>query len=128
MKKPTFALSLIMIMYAALAAVATWRAINIQVFDLFSFGVVPVLFGLLLRTRWAGIAFKVYLAIQTLGLTALAGTAIIAYQISPQDVKVVFNNHEISVPLIAIIASLALAFQFWVAFSQSTKRYLSART
>ena len=126
MKKPTFALSLIMILYAVLAAIATWRAINIQVFDLFSFGVVPVLFGLMLRTSWASIAFKVYLAIQTLGLTALAGTAIIAYQISPQDVKVVFNNVEIPVPLIAITASLALAFQFWVAFSPSTKRYLSA--
>lgn len=124
MKKPTLALSLIMILYAVLAVVATWRAINIQVIDLFSFGVVPVLFGLLLRTSWAGIAFKVYLAIQTLGLTAFAGTTIIAYQISPEDVKVVFSNVEIPVPLIAAIASLTLAFQFWVAFSQSTKRYL----
>lgn len=125
MKKPTLALSLIMILYAVLATIATWRAINIQVIDLFSFGVIPVLFGLLLRTSWAGIVFKVYLAIQTLGLTAFAGTTIIAYQISPQDVKVVFNNVEIPVPLIAAIASLTLVFQFWVAFSTSTKTYLS---
>ncbi|ACA88604.1 hypothetical protein [Shewanella woodyi] len=124
MKKPTLALSIIMFLYAVLAAVATWRAINIQVIDLFSFGVIPVLIGLALRTSWAGIAFKVYLAIQTLGLTALAGTAIIAYQVSPEDVKVVFNNHEIPVPLIAITAGLLLAFQFWVAFSTSTKGYL----
>ncbi len=124
MKKPTLALGIIMFLYAVLAAVATWRAINIQVIDLFSFGVVPVLIGLALRTSWAGIAFKVYLAIQTLGLTALAGTAIIAYQVSPEDVKVVFNNYQIPVPLIAITAGLLLSFQFWVAFSASTKRYL----
>ena len=126
MKKPTLALSIIMILYAIIAVIATWRAINIQVIDLFSFGVLPVLIGLIYRASWAGIAFKVYLAIQTLGLTALAGTAIIAYQISPQDVKVVFNGYDIPVSLIAITASFTLAFQFWVAFSKSTKRYLSS--
>ncbi|NRD75616.1 hypothetical protein HQQ94_20810 [Shewanella sp. VB17] len=128
MKKPTLPLSIIMILYAIMTAVATWRAINIQAVDLFSLGVVPVLLGLMLRTSWASIAFKAYLAIQTLGLTALAGTAIIAYQISPQDVKIAFNNQEIPVPLVAIAATILLVFQYWVAFSKSTKVYLEHTT
>ena len=125
MKKPTVALSIIMILYAMIAAIATWRAINIQLIDLFSLGVVPVLFGLVLRTSWANIAFKAYLAIQTLGFAALACTAIIAYQISPEDVKIPLNNQEIPVPLVAITTSITLAFQYWVAFSKSTKIYLA---
>jgi len=128
MKKPTPALSIIMLLYAILAIVALWRAVSIQAIDLFSLGVLPVLLGLAMRTAWAGIAFKVYLFIQTLGLAALAGTAIIAYQITPDDVKVVLNNQEISVPLIAVSGVLLLAFQFWVAFSKTTKAYLVGDT
>ncbi|RTR40513.1 hypothetical protein EKG38_00900 [Shewanella canadensis] len=124
MKKPTPALSIIMLLYALLAIVALWRAVSIQAIDLFSLGVIPVLLGLAMRTSWAGIAFKVYLFIQTLGLAALAGTAIIAYQITPDEVKVVLNNQEIPVPLIAVSGLLLLAFQFWVAFSNTTKAYL----
>lgn len=128
MKKPTPALSIIMLLYAMLAIVALWRAVSIQAIDLFSLGVIPVLLGLAMRTSWAGIAFKVYLFIQTLGLAALAGTAIIAYQITPDEVKVVLNNQEIPVPLIAVSGLLLLAFQFWVAFSNTTKAYLVGDT
>jgi len=124
MRKPTPSLSIIMLLYAILAIVALWRAVSIQAIDLFSLGVIPVLLGLAMRTSWAGIAFKVYLFIQALGLAALAGTAIIAYQITPDEVKVVLNNQEIPVPLIAVSGLLLLAFQFWVAFSKTTKAYL----
>ena len=124
MKKPPLGLSILMFLYFALALVALFRAVNTQAVDLFSLGVIPVLIGLVLRTNWARIVFKVYLGIQTLGLSALGGTAIIAYQISPQDVKVILDGHDIPVPLIAIIASLLLSFQIYIALAKSTKTYL----
>ena len=124
MKKPPLGLSILMFLYFALALVALFRAVNTQAVDLFSLGVIPVLIGLVLRTNWASIVFKVYLGIQTLGLSALGGTAIIAYQISPQDVKVILDGHDIPVPLIAIIASLLLSFQIYIALAKSTKTYL----
>lgn len=124
MKKPPLGLSILMLLYFALAVVALFRAVNTQAVDLFSLGVIPVLIGLILRTNWASIVFNVYLAVQTLGLSALAGTAIIAYQISPQDVKVILDGHDIPVPLIAIIATLLLSFQIYLALAKSTKAYL----
>ena len=124
MKKPPLGLSILMFLYFALALVALFRAVNTQAVDLFSLGVIPVLIGLVLRTNWASIVFKVYLGIQTLGLSALGGTAIIAYQISPQDVKVILDGHDIPVPLIVIIAGLLLSFQIYLALAKSTKAYL----
>ncbi|MPY25925.1 hypothetical protein FM037_02090 [Shewanella psychropiezotolerans] len=126
MKKPPLGLSILMFLYFALALIALFRAVNTQAVDLFSLGVIPVLIGLLLRTNWASIVFKVYLGIQTLGLSALGGTAIIAYQISPQDVKVILDGHDIPVPLIAIVATLLLSFQIYLALAKSTKAYLQA--
>ncbi|SQH74946.1 conserved membrane protein of unknown function [Shewanella benthica] len=126
MKKPPLGLSILMLLYFALALVALFRAVNTQAVDLFSLGVIPVLIGLVLRTNWASIVFKVYLGIQTLGLSALGGTAIIAYQISPQDVKVILDGHDIPVPLIAIVAMLLLSFQIYLALAKSTKDYLQA--
>ncbi|WP_394147683.1 hypothetical protein [Shewanella atlantica] len=124
MKRPSPALFIIMFLYSILAIVAIYRAVSTQSVDLFSLGVIPVLVGLAMRTSWAGIAFKVYLFIQTLGLAALAGTAIIAYQVTPDDVKVVINNQEIPVPLIALLGVTLLGFQFGVAFSKKTNAYL----
>ncbi|AQS40377.1 hypothetical protein Sps_05308 [Shewanella psychrophila] len=127
MKKPPLGLSILMFLYFALAVVALFRAVNTQAVDLFSLGVIPVLAGLLLRTNWASIVFKIYLGIQTLGLSALGGTAIIAYQISPQDVKVIIDGHDIPVPLIAIVAILLLSFQIYLALAKSTKSYLQTQ-
>ncbi|WP_076412072.1 hypothetical protein [Shewanella sp. UCD-KL12] len=127
MKKPPIALLILMILYSVLACIALFRAVSIQSVDLFSLGVIPVLIGLALRANWASIIFKVYLAIQTLGLSALAGTAIIAYQISPEDVKVVIDGHDIPVPAIAALAVLLLSFQIYVALSNKTKHYLRSR-
>ncbi|EDQ00765.1 hypothetical protein [Shewanella benthica] len=126
MKKPPLGLSILMLLYFALALLALSRAVNTQAVGLFSLGVIPVLIGLILRTNWASIIFKVYLGIQTLGLSALGGTAIIAYQISPQDVKVILDGHDIPVPLIAIVAMLLLSFQIYLALAKSTKDYLQA--
>ncbi|GIU38743.1 hypothetical protein [Shewanella colwelliana] len=125
MKRPTLALSLLIALYLVIAVIALWRTIDTQAMDLFSLGVLPVLIGLYLRASWAGVVLKVYIAIQTLGFTALATTGIIAYQITPEDVKVVFNGQELPLPLIAILVVSLLAFQWWVAFTASTKRYLS---
>lgn len=127
MKMPPLALSILMGLYTLLAAIALYRAISIQAIDLFSLGVLPVLVGFALRAQWAGIIFKIYLAIQTLGLSALAGTAIIAYQISPEDVKVVIDGRDISIPLIAVTGVLLLSFQIYVAFAKSTKLYLQEK-
>ena len=127
MKKPPLGLSILMLLYFALAIVALFRAFNTQAVDLFSLGVIPVLIGLVLRTNWASIVFKVYLGIQTLGLSALGGTAIIAYQISPQDVKVIVDGHDIPVPFIAIVAVLLLSFQIYLALAKSTKSYLQTK-
>ncbi|WP_041419567.1 hypothetical protein [Shewanella violacea] len=126
MKKPPLGLSFLMLLYFILAIIALFRAINTQAVDLFSLGVIPVLIGLVLRTNWANIVFKVYLGIQTLGLSAFGGTAIIAYQISPQDVKVILDGHDIPVPLIAIVALVLLSFQIYLALAKSTKTYLQA--
>ncbi len=123
-KNPPLGLSLLMFLYFVLAIVALFRAINTQIVDLFSLGVIPVLIGLVLRTHWANIVFKVYLGIQILGLSTLGITAIIAYQISPEDVKVIIDGHDIPVPAIALVAIILLSFQIYLALAKSTKIYL----
>ncbi len=125
-KNPPFGLSLLMFLYSVLAIVALFRAVNTQAVDLFSLGVIPVLIGLILRTHWANIVFKIYLCIQTLGLSTFGITAIIAFQISPEDVKVIIYGHDIPVPAIALIAIILLLFQIYLALAKSTKIYLQA--
>ncbi len=126
MTRPPLPLLLLMLMYLLLAIVALWRAIDTQSMDLFSLGVIPVLIGMVLKAKWATVVLKVYIAIQALGFSALATTAILAYQISPEDVKVVVDGQSIPIPLIAAIAILLLAFQLFIAFSKSTKSYLTS--
>lgn len=112
------------ILYLVLAVVALWRTINTGALDLFTLGVLPVLIGMILRTSWSLWALRIYLFIQTLGLLAFATTALIALQITPEDVKLELAGRNIPLlPLAAVLLAL-LAFQYWVAFSAKTKHFL----
>ncbi|WP_144212626.1 hypothetical protein [Shewanella donghaensis] len=124
MNKPPLRLTLLIIFYVLLLILALWRSYSIQSIDLFTIGVIPVLFGLVKRTQWASIALKVYLAIQTLAALALSTTAVIAYQLTPEDVKVEYNGMTIPIPAIAICILMVLSFQYWVAFCKKTADYL----
>lgn len=87
-----------------------------------------MLAGIILRAPWSSLVVKIYLGLQTLGFSALGITAIIAYRITPQDVKVVFAGHNIPIqPLVICIISLLLV-QYWVGLSKVTHHYLSRKT
>lgn len=121
-------LILLIALYCLISIVALWRAIATQSFDLFTLGVLPVLVGILVRAPWSSLVLKIYLGMQTLGFSALGITAIIAYRITPQDVKVVFAGHNIPIqPLVICIISLLLV-QYWVGLSKVTHHYLSRKT
>lgn len=125
MKRPHLAMLLLICLYLVTSVIAVWRTLATQSLDLFTIGVIPVVIGLLLRAEWAGLLLKIYIAIQTIAFSALGMTAVIAYQITPEEVKVVFKGQQISIPLIVVVVSLLLLFQWWVALSKSTKAYLS---
>ncbi len=87
-----------------------------------------MLAGIIMRAPWSSLVLKIYLGMQTLGCSALGITAIIAYRITPEDVKVVFAGHNIPMqPLVISVISLLLV-QYWVAFSKVTYHYLSGKT
>lgn len=124
MKKPHPMLAVLMFIYFLLAFAALWRTATTQSYDLFTLGVFPVLYGLIMRRYWAAVVLKIYLVIQTVALLALATAAVIAYQITPEDVKVIFQGRDIPISAIVISALVAMSFQYWIAFSQKTKDYL----
>lgn len=120
-------LILLIALYTLFAIVALLRAVATASFDLFTLGVFPVLFGILTQAPWSSLVLKIYLGLQTLGLSALGVTAIIAYRITPQDVKVVIEGHNIPMlPLVLSIIALLLV-QYWIAFSRVTRDYLTAK-
>ncbi|MDH1625004.1 hypothetical protein FJD32_020285 [Shewanella sp. LC6] len=120
-------LILLITLYTLFAIVALLRAVATTSFDLFTLGVLPVLFGILTQAPWSSLVLKIYIGLQTLGLSALGVTAIIAYQITPQDVKVVVEGHNIPMlPLVLSIIALLLV-QYWIAFSRVTRDYLTAK-
>ncbi len=88
-------LVLLCILYLVLAVVALWRTISTGAVDLFTLGVIPVLVGIVMRTSWSLWALRIYLFIQTLGLMAFATTALVALQITPQDVKLELAGRNI---------------------------------
>lgn len=124
MTKPHPLLAILMFLYTLLAIAALWRTFTTQAFDLLTLGVFPVLYGLFMRQFWAGVVLKIYLTIQTVALLALATAAVIAYQITPEDVKVIVNGQNIPIGAIVVAALIAMTFQFWVAFSPKTRHYL----
>ncbi|WP_428612591.1 hypothetical protein [Shewanella sp.] len=125
MNRPTSSILLLIALYIVIAILAGWRALESQTFDLFTLGVIPVLIGLIARTAWASLVLKIYIGIQTLGFTALGATAIIAYQITPEDVKVVVRGQELPIWAIAMVVLILLSFQWYMAFSKGLKHYLA---
>lgn len=121
-------LILLIALYTLFAIIALLRAVATGSFDLFSLGVLPVLFGILTQAPWSSLVLKIYIGLQTLGLSALGVTAIIAYQITPQDVKVVIEGHNIPMPPLVISIISLLMIQYWIAFSRITRDYLTAKT
>ncbi|MFV7667402.1 hypothetical protein AYI74_11280 [Shewanella algae] len=117
-------LVLLCIPYLVLAVVALWRTISTGAVDLFTLGVIPVLVGIVMRTSWSLWALRIYLFIQTLGLMAFATTALVALQITPQDVKLELAGRNIPLLPLATVLLALLLFQYWVAFSGRTKRFL----
>ncbi|BCV39283.1 hypothetical protein [Shewanella algae] len=117
-------LVLLCILYLVLAVVALWRTISTGAVDLLTLGVIPVLVGIVMRTSWSLWALRIYLFIQTLGLMAFATTALVALQITPQDVKLELAGRNIPLLPLATVLLALLLFQYWVAFSGRTKRFL----
>lgn len=121
-------LILLTALYCLFSIVALWRAITTRSFDLFTLGVLPVLVGILMRAPWSSLVLKIYLGMQTLGFSALGITAVIAYRITPEDVKVFFAGKQIPMlPLVIGIIAMLLV-QYWAAFSKVTYQYLSGKT
>ncbi|ABO22303.1 hypothetical protein SHLO109777_12915 [Shewanella loihica] len=124
MNRPSPSILLLIALYIVIAILAGWRALDSQTLDLFTLGVIPVLIGLIARTSWASLVLKIYIGIQTLGFTALGATAVIAYQITPEDVKVVVRGQELPIWAIALVVTALLSFQWYMAFSKGLKQYL----
>ncbi|MCG9739772.1 hypothetical protein L1D32_16530 [Shewanella insulae] len=124
MNRPSPSILLLIAFYILIAILAGWRALDSQTLDLFTLGVLPVLIGLIARTSWASLVLKIYIGIQTLGFTALGATAVIAYQITPEDVKVMVHGQELPIWAIALVVIVLLSFQWYMAFSKELKQYL----
>ncbi|QYJ90445.1 hypothetical protein [Shewanella halotolerans] len=128
MNRPSPSILLLIALYIVIAILAGWRALDSQTLDLFTLGVIPVIIGLIARTSWASLVLKIYIGIQTLGFTALGATAVIAYQITPEDVKVVVRGQELPIWAIALVVTALLSFQWYMAFSKGMKKYLPQAT
>ncbi|MBM7073241.1 hypothetical protein JQC92_14590 [Shewanella sp. 202IG2-18] len=116
-------LRILSIFYVLIVIAAVWRFVDANSLEMFTVGVLPVLYGVWRVESWTLIVLRVYLACQTLGVVALGATAVIAYQITPEDVKVVFEGHTIPMlPLVVAIIGF-LSFQWWVAFSVKNIKY-----
>jgi len=124
MFKAPLPLRLLILLYLLLTVGALARTIGTGAVDLFTLGVIPVLLGLVLRTAWAEVVLKVYIALQTLGFAALGVTAILALKISPEDVKVELLGHNLPIGAVTLAIVALLVYQYWVAFSASTRDYL----
>ncbi|WP_259394795.1 hypothetical protein [Shewanella sp. SR44-3] len=124
--RPPAPLTLLMALYALLGIAAIARAVTTQTVDMFSLGVIPVLIGLLWRASWASLVLKIYIGLETLGLSALGIVAIVAHYVSPKTIENVrFMDLPISIPWVALLCVGLITAQVWVAFHSSTKAYLS---
>ncbi|WP_240778387.1 MULTISPECIES: hypothetical protein [Shewanella] len=115
---------LLISLYVVVSVIAIWRASTFQAFDLITLGVIPALIGLVKRAPWTKVLLLSYAGLQTLGFAAITTTAMIAYQITPDDVKLVFQGYNIPLfPLWLLLLSLVV-FQWWVGLSSATRDYL----
>ncbi|MBO6227103.1 MAG: hypothetical protein J6N68_05490 [Shewanella sp.] len=121
-------LMLLISLYCLFSIAALLRAVTTQSFDVFTLGVIPVLVGIMMRTPWSSLVLKIYIGMQTLGFSALGITAIIAYRITPEDVKVIVSGHNIPMLPLTISIIVILLLQYWIAFSKVTSHYLTRQT
>ncbi|MGL5048137.1 MAG: hypothetical protein ACRC6S_11435 [Shewanella sp.] len=121
-------LILLIILYCLFSIAALWRAVMTQSFDIFTLGVLPVLVGILMQAPWSSVVLKIYIGLQTLGFSALGITAIIAYRITPEDVKVIVSGHNIPMLPLTVSIMVILLMQYWIAFSKITNHYLTRQT
>jgi hypothetical protein len=123
--RPPMPLLLLMALYTLFAIAAIVRAYATHTVDMFSLGVIPVLLGLVLRASWASLVLKIYIGLETLGLSALGVVAIIAHYVSPELIaNLQFMGHAISIPWVAVLSLCLITAQLWVAFHPSTRAYL----
>ncbi|MGI2204206.1 hypothetical protein ACROAH_09935 [Shewanella oncorhynchi] len=121
-------LILLITLYCLFSIAALWRTVMTQSLDVFTLGVLPVLVGILIRAPWSSLVLKIYIGMQTLGFSALGITAIIAYRITPEDVKVVVSGHNIPMLPLTVSIIVILLVQYWIAFSKVTSHYLTRQT
>ncbi len=128
MSKIPALLRVLMVLYIVVALIAVWRFIEVLEIDLFTLGAGPVVYGIWHQKPWTLIVMRVYLAVQTLAFSALGVTAVIAYQLTPEDVIVTFKG--MTIPMLPLVLSiiLLLVFQFFVAFKPQTKNYFNTNT
>jgi hypothetical protein len=118
---------LLISLYVLLTIIALWRATTFEAYDLLTLGVIPVFIGLIKRAAWTRVLLLSYVGLQTLGLAAMTTTAVIAYQITPEDVKLVFQGYDIPlIPLWLLLLSVVV-FQWWVGLSNATSDYLTEK-
>lgn len=115
---------LLFVLYSLIAVVALWRTFTFNGYDLLSIGVFPVMVGLWTKAQWAYVVWFFFLGLQTLGFIALSMVALIAYQITPEDVQLNFQGVDIAMIPLAICLMVLIIFQWWVALSAKTKQHL----
>jgi len=125
-KRP-FSILLLIVLYSLFTLIAVWRATQYASFDILTMGVLPVLVGLLMQARWAKVVLFFHLGLQTLVFVALTTTAVIADQITPEDVKLEFAGYNISITLAVVVAITLLAIQWWAALHHKTRAYLNTQ-
>lgn len=116
---------LLITLYTLFTLIALWRATQYAAFDILTLGVLPVLVGLLIHAKWAKIVLFFHLGLQTLVLMAIGTTTLIAFQITPEDVKIEFNGQIIPIWIVACGAISLLALQWWAALSHKARQYLN---
>ncbi|WP_244212494.1 hypothetical protein [Shewanella livingstonensis] len=118
---------LLISLYVLLTIIALWRAVSFEAYDLLTLGGIPIFIGFIKRAAWAKVLLLSYVGLQTLGLAAITTTAVIAYQITPEDVKLVFQGYDIPlIPLWFFLLSV-MVFQWWVGLSNATCNYLTEK-
>lgn len=116
---------LLIALYSLFTLIALWRATQYAAFDILTLGVLPVLVGLLIRAKWAKIVLFFHLGLQILVLIAMGTTALIAYQITPEDVKIEFNGQIIPIWIVTCTAISLVTLQWWAALNHKSRQYFN---
>ncbi|MCL1141170.1 hypothetical protein [Shewanella gaetbuli] len=118
------AITFLIVLYSIFTAIALYRVVQFSAFDILSLAVIPVLIGLVIKAKWTKVALFFHLGLQTLVFLALSSTALIAYQITPEDVKLEFGGYNIPVLPVAGLSLLLLCTQWWAALTYHSRQYL----